>query len=84
MGRGRVRGGGGGGRGGRGGVGSQGRGRGISVSEVVSVPYTNSVCVEWKCPVSRAKGVFLLPPCVCPLLTNTGGPPSCPLHAGPS
>ena len=56
MGRGRVRGGGGGGRGGRGGeggegwrgrggVGSQGRGRGISVSEVVSVPYTNSVCV---------------------------------------
>ena len=31
--------------GGRGGVGSQGRGRVIPVSDVVSVPYTNSVCV---------------------------------------
>ena len=45
------------------------------VCEVVLTPYTNSVCVgmEWKCPVSRAKGVFLLPPCVChfspPLVT---------------
>ena len=46
-------------------------GRGIPVSEVVSPPYTNSVCVlEWKCPVSRAKGVFLLPPRVCPPLTT--------------
>ena len=46
MGRGRVRGEGGrGGKGwrGRGGVGSEGRERGISVSEVVSPPYTNSV-----------------------------------------
>ena len=78
MGRGRV-------RGGREGEEGEGRGRGIPVSEVVSPPYTNSVCVlEWKCPVSRAKGVFLLPPCVCPPLTTTGGPPSCPLHAGPS
>ena len=48
-------------------------------------PLTLIVCVlEWKCPVSRAKGVFLLPSCVCPPLTTTGGPPSCPLHAGPS
>ena len=61
------------------------RGRGISVSEVISTPYTNSVCVlECKCPVNRAKGVFLHPPCVCPPLTTTGDPPSCPLHAGPS
>ena len=45
----------------------EGRERGIPVSEVVSAPYTNSVCVlKWKCPVSRAKGVFLLPSCVCP------------------
>ena len=58
-------------------------GKGIPVSEVVS-PLTLIVCVlEWKCPVSRAKGVFLLPPCVCPPLTTTGDPPSCPLHAGP-
>ena len=35
-------------------------------------PLTLIVCVlEWKCPVGRAKGVFLLPPCVCPLLTTT-------------
>ena len=57
----------------------RGRSRVILVSEVVSPPYTNSVCVlEWKCPVSRAKGVFLLPPCVCPPLitTTTGDPPS--------
>ena len=48
-------------------------------------PLTLIVCVlEWKCPVSGAKGVFLLPPCVCPPLTTTGDPPSCPLHAGPS
>ena len=48
-------------------------------------PLTLIVCVlEWKFPVSRAKGVFLLPPCVCPPLTTTGDPPSCPLHAGPS
>ena len=71
----------GGEREGRGGVGE----RAIPISEVVSAPYTNSVCVlEWKCPVSRGKGVFLLPPCVCPPLTATGDPPSCPLHAGPS
>ena len=31
---------------GEGGVGREGRGRGIPVSEVVSPPYTNSVCVE--------------------------------------
>ena len=38
------------------------RGREIPVSEVVLPPYTYSVCMlEWKCPVSRAKGVFLLP-----------------------
>ena len=30
---------------GRGGVGREGRGRGFPVSEVVSPPYTNSVCV---------------------------------------
>ena len=44
MGRGRVRGGGGG----------RGRGRGIPVSEVVSSPYTNSVCVgmEMSCKQS--------------------------------
>ena len=48
-------------------------------------PLTLIVCVlKWKCPVSRAKGVFLLPPCVCPPLTTTGDSPSCPLHAGPS
>ena len=48
-------------------------------------PLTLIACVlEWKCPVSRAKGVFLLSLCVCPPLTTTGGPPSCPLHAGPS
>ena len=55
MGRGRVRGGGGGrGRGGvvrerrgrgRGGVVRERRGSGIPVSNVVSAPYTNSVCV---------------------------------------
>ena len=61
-----------------------GEGEGIPVSEVVSPPYTNSVCVwKWKCPVSRAE-VFLLPSCVSPPLTTTGDPPSCPLHAGPS
>ena len=38
MGRGRV-------RGGREGGEGEGRGRGIPVSEVVSAPYTNSVCV---------------------------------------
>ena len=65
-------------------MGREGRERGIPISEVVSL-LTLIVCVlEWKCPVSRAKGVFLLPPCVCPPLTTTGGPPSCPLHAGPS
>ena len=89
MGRGRVRGGGGGGRGGRGGEGGEGwgvsGGGGRSLSVRWSQSLTLIVCVlEWKCPVSRAKGVFLLPPCVCPLLTTTGGPPSCPLHAGPS
>ena len=48
-------------------------------------PLTLIVCVlDWKCPVSRAKGVFLLPPCVCPPLTTTGDPPSHSLHAGPS
>ena len=48
-------------------------------------PLALIVCVlKWKCPVSRVKGVFLLSPCVCPPLTTTGGPPSCPLHAGPS
>ena len=37
----------------------EGRGRGL-------LPLTLIVRVlEWKCPVSRAKGVFLLPPCVC-------------------
>ena len=42
-------------------------------------PLTLIVCVlEWKCPVSRAKGVFLLPSCVCPPLTTTGDPP--PVH----
>ena len=67
------------------GWGGRGGGEGIPVSNVVSAPYTNSVCVlEWKCPVSRAKGVLLLPSCVCPPLTTTGDPPSCPLHAGPS
>ena len=54
------------------------------ISEVVSAPYTNSVCVGMEVSCSRAKGVFLLPPCVCPPLTTTGDPPSCPLHAGPS
>ena len=44
MGGGRVRG--GVGKRGRGGVARERRVRGISVSEVVSVPYTNSVCVE--------------------------------------
>ena len=63
---------------------SEGRERRIPVSEVVSVPRLIVCVLEWKCPVSRAKGVFLLPPCVCPPLTTTGGPPSCPLHAGPS
>ena len=43
MGRGRVRGG-GGGRG-RGGVVRERRGSGIPVSNVVSAPYTNNVCV---------------------------------------
>ena len=44
---------------------------------MVSAPDTNSVCVlEWKCPVSRAKGVFLLPPCVCPPLTPLVALPS--------
>ena len=76
-------------RGGKG-IGRSGNEKGerILVSEirgsqlVVPVPYSNSVCVgmEWKCP----RGVFLLPPCVCPPLTTTGGPPSCPLRAGPS
>ena len=49
MGRGRVRGGGGGRWKGRGGGGrwrgGGGKGRGIPVSEMVSAPYTNSVCV---------------------------------------
>ena len=82
--RGRVRGGGEGRWRGRGRE-VEGRGMGIPVSEVVSPLYTNSVCVlEWKCPVTRAKGVFLLPSCVCPPLTSTGDPPSCPLHADPS
>ena len=68
------------GRGGEGGEGERG-----SLSVMWFQPLTLIVCVlEWKCPVSRAKGVFLLPPCVCPPLTTTGGPPSCPLHAGPS
>ena len=89
MGRGRVRGGGGGGSGGRGGEGGEGwgvRGGGWGSQSVMWFqPLTLIVCVlEWKCPVSRAKGVFLLPSCVCPPLTTTGGPPSCPLHAGPS
>ena len=40
---------------------SGGEWREISVSEEVS-SLTLIVCVlEWKCPVSRAKGVFLLP-----------------------
>ena len=80
MGRERVRGG-----------GEEKEGRGVESGEKGSLsvrwfhPLTLIVCVlEWKCPVSRAKGVFLLPPCVCPPLTATGGPPSCPLHAGPS
>ena len=62
-------------------------GRGNPVSEICEVvsPLTLIVCVlEWECPVSRAKGVFLIPPCVCPPLTTTGDPPSCPIHAGPS
>ena len=76
MGRGRV-------RGGREGEEGEGRGR-ASLSVRWFHPLTLIVCVlEWRCPVSRAKGVFLLPPCVCPPLTTTGGPPSCPLHAGP-
>ena len=59
-------------------MGREGRGREIPVSNVVSPPYTNSVCVgmEWKCPVRRAKGVFLLPSCVClwwPSLLSTSG-----------
>ena len=62
----------------------RGRSRRILVSGWFH-PLTLIVCVlEWKCPVSRAKGVFLLPPCVCPPPTTTGDPPSCPLHAGPS
>ena len=67
MGRGRVRGEGEGrgreGRGGEGGEGWGGRGgRGGFLSVRWFHPLTLIVCVlEWKCPVSRAKGVFLLP-----------------------
>ena len=71
------------GGGGEGWRGKGGGGGSLSVRWFQSL--TLIVCVlERKCPVSRAKGVFLLPPCVCPPLTTTGGPPSCPLHAGPS
>ena len=43
-------------------------GRGGSLSVRWFHPLTLIVCVsEWRCPVSRAKGVFLLPPCVCHL-----------------
>ena len=58
---------------GRGGEGEEGEG---SLSVRWFHPLTLIVCVlEWKCPVSRAKGVFLLPPCACPPLTTTGDPP---------